>query len=356
MLCALSCISLYVSALMAGAVITFDEPKYDFGTIQEDGGSVSHDFRFTNTGSEALVVVDVRTTCGCTVPQYPHEPIAPGQEGFIKVTYNPKGRPGKFSKGIYVTTNTVPDKAVLRISGMVDSEDAAESVVYAYNIGDLKLRTLSASFFQTPKGADRTYRIEVMNGSDKPMTPSVGNCPAYISAEFVPATLPAGGKGELVVVYHPDLASDWGLIKDELRIDLGDGHSADTFNTITVSANVVENFRLLSAEELANAPEIVVSPNVLDFGIMRDNRKVKQTVQIENRGKSPLIIRKIGNSNKLISVKAKSMTVKPGKTTELEIEINPELARASLLNSRVVIISNSPKNSNTSVRVLGKIE
>ena len=79
---------MYVSALMAGAVITFDEPKYDFGTIQEDGGSVSHDFRFTNTGSEALVVVDVRTTCGCTVPQYPHEPIAPGQEGFIKVFTN----------------------------------------------------------------------------------------------------------------------------------------------------------------------------------------------------------------------------------------------------------------------------
>ena len=87
-----------ITVSVAQPQIVFDNKNHDFGTFEEETGPVTHDFRFVNSGNEPLVLQNVRSTCGCTVPKYTREPIAPGDSGSIKVTYNPKGRPGKFSK------------------------------------------------------------------------------------------------------------------------------------------------------------------------------------------------------------------------------------------------------------------
>lgn len=99
------------------AKISFAEKTYNFGTIPENGGSVSHDFTFTNTGSENLVIVDALAQCGCTHPEFPKNAIAPGKSSKVKVTYNPVGRPGAFEKSIVVKTNG--GKVRLKITGTV---------------------------------------------------------------------------------------------------------------------------------------------------------------------------------------------------------------------------------------------
>lgn len=101
------------------AKASFSEEVYDFGTIPEDGGKVSHDFEFVNTGSKNLVVLAAKAECGCTTPEYPKQPIAPGKTGVIKVTYNPKGRPGSFTKVVTLTTNGDPAKVRIKIKGKV---------------------------------------------------------------------------------------------------------------------------------------------------------------------------------------------------------------------------------------------
>lgn len=101
------------------AEIKFNESSYNFGTVQEKGGKISHTFTFTNAGNENLLILDASASCGCTVPEYPQQPIAPGKTGVIKVTYDPKFRPGPFTKTITIRTNGKPKKAVLKISGVV---------------------------------------------------------------------------------------------------------------------------------------------------------------------------------------------------------------------------------------------
>lgn len=99
--------------------IRFKETTHDFGTIKEKAGPVSCEFEFENAGKSNLVIIDAKAECGCTTPEFPKEPIAPGQKGKIKVTYNPLGRPGSFTRVITVKTNGSPSKVTLKIRGSV---------------------------------------------------------------------------------------------------------------------------------------------------------------------------------------------------------------------------------------------
>lgn len=101
------------------AEIKFEETVFDFGNIKEDGGPVSHEFKFVNKGGVPLVINSARAECGCTRPEYPENAVGPGKNGVIKVTYNPMGRPGGFTKTVTVRSNGDPAKVILKIRGTV---------------------------------------------------------------------------------------------------------------------------------------------------------------------------------------------------------------------------------------------
>lgn len=98
--------------------IKFTESVWDFGVIKNDRPA-SHDFEFINEGAGNLVIIDASAECGCTRPEIPEKPVAPGKKGKVKVTYNPIGRPGSFEKTVTVKTNGSPKKVRLKIRGTV---------------------------------------------------------------------------------------------------------------------------------------------------------------------------------------------------------------------------------------------
>lgn len=86
------------------ADIKFEQTTHNFGTFSENSPVVSYTFKFTNVGDAPLVIHQAVASCGCTVPEYSQEPIAPGKTGTVKVTYNGTGRyPGHFKKSITLT-------------------------------------------------------------------------------------------------------------------------------------------------------------------------------------------------------------------------------------------------------------
>nr|WP_314648797.1 DUF1573 domain-containing protein [uncultured Porphyromonas sp.] len=95
------------------------DEEFDFGTIQEANGKVSHTFIIKNIGDAPLIITRVSTPCSCTTPEHTREPIAPGKEGKVVVTYNPAGRPGPFYKNIAVYSNGKDGGFTLRIKGEV---------------------------------------------------------------------------------------------------------------------------------------------------------------------------------------------------------------------------------------------
>jgi hypothetical protein len=104
-------------------VITFTEKEFDFGTIDQ-GTPQEHVFKFTNTGDADLVIVDAKSSCGCTVPEYPKTPIAPGAEGEMLVKFNGSGK-NQVSKTVTVTANTAAGKETIKIKAFVTPKEGA---------------------------------------------------------------------------------------------------------------------------------------------------------------------------------------------------------------------------------------
>lgn len=100
------------------AEIKFDKTSHDFGIFTESNSKVTCTFTFTNTGNQLLVIHQAIASCGCTVPEYPKEPIKPGESGKIVVTYNGEGRfPGHFRKSITIRSNAKQEIVRLYIEG-----------------------------------------------------------------------------------------------------------------------------------------------------------------------------------------------------------------------------------------------
>ncbi|NJK83133.1 MAG: DUF1573 domain-containing protein [Saprospiraceae bacterium] len=98
--------------------MTFDEMTFDFGTVN-DGEKVRHAYKFKNTGNEPLIISNATGSCGCTVPQWPQDPIAPGATGEIMVEFDSKNKPGRQTKTVTITANTNPVTTRLTITGEV---------------------------------------------------------------------------------------------------------------------------------------------------------------------------------------------------------------------------------------------
>ena len=97
--------------------IKFEETTHDFGEIKQNV-EVQTSFKFKNTGKVPLVITNATSSCGCTVPEYPKEAIAPGESGAIKVVYNGSGKDA-ISKTVTLTTNTEQGTELLTIKAFV---------------------------------------------------------------------------------------------------------------------------------------------------------------------------------------------------------------------------------------------
>lgn len=107
----------------SGPYIAFAEDKYEFGDIHQ-GDKVEHVFEFENTGNEPLIITNVQTTCGCTAPEWPRDPVAPGGSGKIKVIFNSTGKIGRQHKVVTVVSNAVsPNNRVTITTNVLPKKD-----------------------------------------------------------------------------------------------------------------------------------------------------------------------------------------------------------------------------------------
>jgi hypothetical protein len=113
----------------------FDRDKHDFGKITQ-GDRVTTQFKFKNIGGSDLIISDARGSCGCTVPDYPKKPIAPGEEGVINVEFNSEGKRDKQEKTVTLTTNCEPNTVVLTIAAEILVPEGRESKEDGHFPGD----------------------------------------------------------------------------------------------------------------------------------------------------------------------------------------------------------------------------
>jgi hypothetical protein len=105
--------------------LAFAEMEHDFGNIAQ-GSTNEYIFKFKNTGNEPLIISNAKGSCGCTVPKWPKEPVAPGESGEIQIVYKPGKQKNQQTKSITVTANTEPDNTILKIKANVIEDQATE--------------------------------------------------------------------------------------------------------------------------------------------------------------------------------------------------------------------------------------
>ena len=127
--------------------LRFDTLTWDFGTVAEAGGRVTHRFGFANRSGRPVVVTDAVATCGCTVPVYSKRPVLPGERSEIAVTFDPMNRPGRFDKAVSVFTSESGDPIRLRITGRVTPRERSVEELYPCDLGGgLRAAAMSHDF------------------------------------------------------------------------------------------------------------------------------------------------------------------------------------------------------------------
>jgi len=333
-------------SLSAQPKLAFDKTQHDFGKVNEGDGPATYDFSFKNAGTTPLIIQNVSTTCGCTTPEWTREPIRPGATGFIKVSYDVKGRPGAIDKSITVHSNSQPPTINLRIIGEVVPVDRHPTEAFRYIAGTIRLDDMHVAFNRMYTYEKPTLVVTAYNPGPDAVKISFVDLPAHIKTEVTPATIKNGEKASIKVTYDAARKNDWDFVTDRISMILNDNKTKDY--KLTVTATIQEDFSRWTAAQLQNAPAVSIDKQVIEGGKIKKGEKKTYQVKLTNNGKSKLLIRKIESGNPLLTINAPK-EINAGASADLAVTFD-SAGQSGEQNKSITIITNDPKNAKIILR------
>jgi hypothetical protein len=334
------------------AQIKFAKSTHDFGQFKEEDGPQAYSFEFVNNGTTDLLITRVIASCGCTTPTWTNSPVKPGGKGYVEATYDPANRPNKFKKTVTVYTNGTPAVTVLIIEGDVIPKELSVEDIYRWPIGDIRFKSNHLAFTDVLKGEKKIRVMEVINTSDKSVKLGFDRVPAHLEMVAKPEMLKPGEKGIIEGRYDGSKMDDWGYVNDLVRIVLNDEVVNNVY--MVVSANLTEDFKSLSKEQLANAPIAEFESTKFDFGSIKQQQSADVKFSFVNKGKSDLIIRKVRSSCGCTTVTPSNLVIKPGQKSSIDARFDAGV-RKGKQHKVITVITNDPKNSQIILVVSGDV-
>lgn len=323
--------------------------KHNFGAFSEETGPLSHTFKFVNTGSQPLVILAAHPSCGCTSPQYSRTPVAPGDTGSVVVTYDPAGRPGRFSKYVGIDFADINDRTKLYVSGTVVGTPSSVAGRFPFDAGILKLSRPAAMMGKTHKTSIRNLTLQAYNSSLDTIKPRVENLPPYIDITIVPEILPPGEQMSMIIYFRANKCPMYGLVEDSVLL-YADKNCTTPFK-LPVMAMVEEDFSRLTPAQLQKAPVANIQNKLITFENLSNDSTL--TFSIKNDGKDPLNIRRVYTGDAGIDISVDRTTIKRGKTATVSVTAIPGKIDGPILNARINVITNDPANPVQTVRITG---
>ena len=352
--------ALVAVAMMAQQpVITFEKTDHDFGKINEADGKVTTIFTFKNEGMEPLVLSNVRASCGCTTPKWPRQPIEPGETGEITVTYNPNGRPGRFTKTVTITSNATEPTTRVTIKGEVIPKPAKPVDNYPVKMGELSLKSKDVNFGKINNHATKTHEIEYANQTDHEISvdiqPLTKGQDKFVDAIVTLASVKPNETGKVQIAMTPEDANVYGPTERLFRIVVNGKQEQGEEFTIAVRADVEEDFSQLTPEDHRNAPILDIAANV-NMGNIAAGKVGKRTINLTNVGADPLKIRRVLSNSNDFRAEIKQKEVKNGKSAQLKIEVPTAGLEPGAYSRQLTIITNDPAKPRFVVTVNWTVE
>lgn len=287
--------------------LRFEETLFDFGTIEESAGPVSHTFTYANTGDSDAFIASVSPSCSCTTAYYEHKVLHPGEYSGLTVTYDPAAMPGQFKQSVLVLTS---DRKSIRIfvQGVVKERDKGLDELYPYFLAkglQASAKTVRCGFVPQKTTSSQTIGIVNTSSSVMKLGYSLKNGDPDLKVSL-PRTLKPGQSCEMKIEYIIP-SGRLSSLDNELTVTV-DGKPAQKSINITGSA-------VCSTEVIDGAPSFRFEPTLLVF---RGHRR-KLDLKITNDGVSDLRILKVESPGALLSVFPSGMTVKPGQQVVLKV-------------------------------------
>lgn len=331
----------------------FNEKIHDFGEIMESAGPVDFEFNFTNNAARQVKILSVQASCGCTTPGWSIEPVGVGLKGFIKASFDPKGRPGYFNKTLTVTTDLSSSPLVLQIKGTVVDQLKATDQPLTVTKGNLRFAVNSFNMGKVfiNKPASMKEYVVLNTGTEAIEFKSVV-APAYIKVEK-PLALNPNTQGVIKLSYDAKQRNQYGFLSDNIEIHTND--SEMPVKIFSVYATAEEFFPTLTAEELSKAPALVSASYEILFDRVKAGKQIENSLTIANRGKSILEIRNIQSNCSCVITSMDKQTLKPREVSQLTWKLNTE-GRKGTQNKAITIYSNDPRNPVQRITLSGFIE
>lgn len=347
-------------ALVAVALTAVAQPRFtsnaemhSFGQIEWKHPAIVQ-YTITNTGNKPLVLTEVEPDCACSVAQWTKTPIAPGEKGFVSVTFDAQSL-GHFHKSVAIYTNAEPHLVYLKFEGEVVLQIKDFTKNYPYLIGQIRVDRNTLDFPDMQYGEHPVMHIGVVNLSDRPYEPVLMHLPPYLQMNVEPNVLQKGEKGIITLTLNSEKLTDLGLTQASVYLARFAGDKVGEENEIPVSAVLLPDFSNMTDKDKVNAPIISLSAKNLDMSaLLTKKTKAHQDITLTNTGRSALQINKLQVFHPAVGVSLKKSLLQPGESTRLRVSVNKNNIGKKRRQLRLLMITNDPKQPKVEINIKAK--
>ncbi len=330
------------------SALQFVEKEWDFGRIEEAAGPVSHTFTFKNTSAQPVVIERVVTSCGCTTPQYSRQPVRPNSESTITITYDPDGRPGRFSREVSIISGGGKNRNTITIKGVVNPRPRSLADDYPYAFGHgLRGETSHQGFGYVAQGGTKSVTVDIANDSEAAVQLGYEwEARSGLLHVAMPQTLGPQERGQVTLTYDLTTTEHYGELSDRVRLTIN-GQRATM--ALSASGTGIDKF----PENLRGTKRASfgLSPSFHNFGKVRRGDELTTTITIVNQGDADLVIRAV-EPRKHLRTDLKAGTVVPARGEhKFQVELLVEDGEGGDLFGTLSIVANDPERPMREIRL-----
>ncbi len=336
-------------SLFSQSKLNFYEKVWDFGTIEEDGGYVSHIFKARNDSDASEVILDITTSCGCTLPKFSRKPILAGEEVEVEVRFDPMGRPGPFNKELTVYDSGY-NRIKLRITGMVTPRTLTLEERYPIEVGSgVRLSDNYVVMGRVHHNRPYSQTIEFTNSDTRSHTlvliPKLKS--GQLSCEKAILLRP-GESRALDLIYSIESESAlYGSIEDSFTMWV-DGVAS--VMPLTVTGIIIDSEEAMIGDR--GSAQALFESNTIKFGERKATAGVQsQSFVLRNIGREPLVVRKVECGEGVGCLLKEGESIAPSESCEVVLTMNPDDFDYGAVAERVIFILNDPKQPVKQLRV-----
>ena len=344
-------------------VFTATETTYDFGNIGENDGYAEHTFKFINTGTAPLSITHVQATCGCTRPEWSQLPVEPGKEGFIIITYNPKGHLGPFNKPatVYTNENGGYKQHRLTVLGVVVEKPSDPGVAFQDKFGGMGIEKKNLTFKTFNPAAVNRISSYIKNYNDETVFFTWENVPDYMTIQ-APDSLKADWPGQIILAIDgAKTTQKRGRITDKCTwiVKNNEGKVLGS-EQLSVTVNYLDDFSKLSPLQSVSAPVLDIKNTMINFGQVKKGLlglggTTNKPFILSNTGKSDLIIHSITGDDERVHLPSLSgKTIKAGESFTVNATIKAKEIGSEILDTDIYVVCNDPKGPIRRIKVMAE--